>query len=165
MSPIALLTKVAPILATLCIVQATDNFKSPLTPVLLAFETAIEHAVDTVEPPGLQFKMGGPLNSLLRRSVYEGHIKSFRETPSLFGKIRWLTLDKLDDFRAAVVDNVMENVQGHLRVDSREEAKTIVLRACKSLAREIRPALAKEDAMKDADLVRLVNLVTFCNFL
>lgn len=159
-----------------CMAQATTDFKGMLSPVLSTLDAAIQRSIQTVQPPPFRIGDEAVIVKLLLQTEYAELIQLYKGSDSLTKKLLILSTDNLSDFREAVVESAMEDVRVNLHAGSHEEATEIVRRSCTGLIRAIQPTLSEASAMTETeqrdifltsnqDLLKLLNIATFCKFL
>lgn len=166
------------VLLAVCSAEAATYLDELITPNLETFEAAIKQATGTFVAPHKKLPKGDEWDRWRSAYEYASLVEYLQETDNLGKKIYLLKEKAVDELRVLIVDDVLKNVKAKLRVDDEEEARKTLKAECETLKSEGRPTLEDaanilEDVNKrseyfetsDDDVLRVVNLATFCDFL
>lgn len=171
MSRFVIISTLVAFVAT-CKAVPTPNYDALSNTVLVAFNEAINESIATT--PVLPFKSTNinEFSVALERKDYDYFVYKYQKAKDLFEKL-W-ELQHFGEFKSLVVEDVLNKTREKLNASSNEEAKNIVLEACKSLKGLVQSALQEEYANwtkrkefmnGDENQLKAYNLNTFCKFL
>lgn len=160
--------------AMVAICQAIpEAMYEPLSsPVLDTFEEAIKSSIATVQPPPFEYPNKESLMYEVERDYYDNFLYQFQNAKDLYRKLH--SMLQITGFRSKVAKDVLNNMKDKLNVNTSEEAKEILLEACKGLKDLVELILDEEHANLSRHKeflngnerqLKAYNLSTFCKIL